>query len=449
MRINIIFIVIILISFGCKNQKAEVFFKKSNDDFMLGGIQMNEPDQERWTETLEHIGMNTVSITVYAKQWYWHNDTLYTGLIDEESVIKEIKSAKSKNLNVVFIPRVMLDSYFSDNRFLWHGLISLENDSLLQKWFEAYTSYITHWAKICNELDVDMFALGSELRTLTQTKPITQIPELEEYYINPIMQKEYFNKVMQYEGKIKKDYLYIPGEDFYYDKLENYLHDEVKALEKWAKAVSFYGQKNRIEKINQRRAFTLEQWHKVIEETRKVYKGKLTYAANFDNYHNIAFWDKLDVMGINAYFKLQHDFTKRSEEQELKIFKNSWDDVFQGIISFQEENELNHPVVFTELGYIDKDKCSLAPWQGHKFSIVYSGLRSKIFVWEDQPIDANERVLAMKALYETSQKYDLLKGLLYWKFSTYPELKDEDPFLVILDSVGTDPLQQELLKFVN
>ncbi len=45
-------------------------------------------------------------------------------------------------------------------------------------------------------------------------------------------------------------------------------------------------------------------WISLIAEIRKVYKGKLTYAANWDEYNEISFWDKLDFIGINAYFPL-------------------------------------------------------------------------------------------------------------------------------------------------
>ena len=32
--------------------------------FYLGGIQINEPDHNNWVETLDAVGMNTVSVTV-------------------------------------------------------------------------------------------------------------------------------------------------------------------------------------------------------------------------------------------------------------------------------------------------------------------------------------------------------------------------------------------------
>jgi hypothetical protein len=40
------------------------------DNFMLGGIQVNEPSQEKWMSVLKDAKMNTVSITVYARQGY-------------------------------------------------------------------------------------------------------------------------------------------------------------------------------------------------------------------------------------------------------------------------------------------------------------------------------------------------------------------------------------------
>ena len=436
-----------LLLLGCENEITKG--SESSDDFMLGGIEVNESDQDKWASTLKHIGMNTVSITVYARQVYWHSDTLYKDSIEEARAIHQIKAAKSNGLNVVFIPRIMLENHLTDNRFLWHGLIYPKNDVLLLSWFEEYTKFVTHWAKICDELDVDLFALGSEMRTLTQTKYIDELPNLEEYYLNPDKQEEYFEKVMSYEDQIKKEYIYIKGEDFRYKKLKSYLDDEVKALEKWAKVVTFDSEENAIEKINKRRALTLKEWHKLIEKTRAVYDGELTYAANFDNYQNVEFWDKLDVIGINAYFKLQHDFKDRTEEKEFALFKDSWEDVFKEIVSFQEEDSLNHPVLFTELGYTDKEKCSLAPWQGHRFSIVYSDLKSQIFVWEDQPIDTVERILAIRALRETNDKYNLLKGLLFWKLTTYAGHKEIEPFLVVIDSAATDPMQQELMKFAD
>ena len=45
-------------------------------------------------------------------------------------------------------------------------------------------------------------------------------------------------------------------------------------------------------------------WRRVIASIREVYDGPLTYAANFDVYADVPFWDALDLVGIDAYFEL-------------------------------------------------------------------------------------------------------------------------------------------------
>lgn len=38
---------------------------------MLGGIQINEPDDEVWVEAVRDAGMNAVSVTAYIKARRW------------------------------------------------------------------------------------------------------------------------------------------------------------------------------------------------------------------------------------------------------------------------------------------------------------------------------------------------------------------------------------------
>lgn len=47
-----------------------------------------------------------------------------------------------------------------------------------------------------------------------------------------------------------------------------------------------------------------EFWKSLIKKIRVAYKGKLTYAANWDEFKKIPFWDELDFIGIDAYFPL-------------------------------------------------------------------------------------------------------------------------------------------------
>ncbi|MGK0429412.1 MAG: hypothetical protein ACJARX_001076, partial [Psychroserpens sp.] len=45
-----------------------------------------------------------------------------------------------------------------------------------------------------------------------------------------------------------------------------------------------------------------EYWDGLITKIKTVYKGKLTYAANWDEFRRTPFWGELDFIGIDAYF---------------------------------------------------------------------------------------------------------------------------------------------------
>ena len=63
------FLMISLIS-ACQESELQPNFAK--EPFLLGGIQVNEPNQEKWLSVLEDVGMNTVSITIYARNGDWN-----------------------------------------------------------------------------------------------------------------------------------------------------------------------------------------------------------------------------------------------------------------------------------------------------------------------------------------------------------------------------------------
>ena len=58
-------------------------------------------------------------------------------------------------------------------------------------------------------------------------------------------------------------------------------------------------------------------WTRLIKKIRHVYKGKLTYAANWDEFHQVPFWEKLDYIGIDAYFPLSKSKTPSIQELNL------------------------------------------------------------------------------------------------------------------------------------
>lgn len=412
--------------------------------FYLGGVQINEPDQKDWISTLEHTGMNTVSVTVYARQGVWNTDNFWWDQ-QQKAVVSEIKAAKEAGLHVVFIPRVTLDHYFQENKFLWHGMTMPQTDSMLVNWFNWYTAFLKHWAEVCEQNGVEVMAIGSEMRALTGCLPTTSIPDLECYYLNSDKQDRYLQNHLAFQQKIEIEKLWVRGADNYKD-LAAYLKDEISANTNWAKNVSYQNQSQPLEHINQRRALLRQEWSKLIQVLRRSFSGQLTYASNFDNYHNIAFWDQLDFIGINAYFKLR----KLNEPRNLSTIRTAWDSIFSQIHQFQKQQQIDKPIIFTELGYVDRENCTVMPWEGSGFSVVEEAGERHLVIWPEQQKDPQERTTAIRALYQAAQTTPVqLQGIMYWKLTSKAYHLPYEPFALHLRSEQPDSMQLALAKFLH
>ena len=148
-----------------------------------------------------------------------------------------------------------------------------------------------------------------------------------------------------------------------------YLNEEIKCKEKWARITACSDSLNQLEAINVRRSVFNWYWERLIEDLRKVYNGKMTVAANFDNYQEIAFWDKLDFIGINAYFPLSDINSAMDITVQLKA---SWNSILDEITDFKSKNGLEQSILFTEIGYGNHAGSTLQPWQGSGFSLLES-----------------------------------------------------------------------------
>ncbi len=100
----------------------------------------------------------------------------------------------------------------------------------------------------------------------------------------------------------------------------------------------------------------LEWRNIVIPGIRRVYSGKVIYAANWDEYKKIKFWDCLDYAGIDAYFPLTEKNVP--EFDELKNAWNRWADEIE-----LWQNKVGKPVVLTEIGYSSCEYSAARPWE--------------------------------------------------------------------------------------
>ena len=137
-----------------------------------------------------------------------------------------------------------------------------------------------------------------------------------------------------------------------------------------------------------------EYWHKLIQEVRAIYKGKLTYAANWNEYLKTPFWDQLDYIGIDAYFPVSDSKTPTVEEC-LK----GWVKHKESIKQFADKYE--KPILFTEFGYRSVDYAGKAPWTVDRI---------------EEKVNLEAQVNTTKALFETFWKEDWFAGGFVWKW---------------------------------
>ncbi len=427
-------------------------------EFLLGGIQVNEPDHAVWAETLERSGMNAVAVTVYAHQGDWDSANLW---YDEEEpwVVAEARAARARGLEVVLVLRVALDHAFPRNKFLWHGMIQPRSEDDLDEWFRRYGAFVARWAEIAEREGIGVLAVASELNSLTNTVPVAELPVLEEYWTHAEKVERERRRVLAHAETIEARNLSVRGNPGY-ESLEGYLGDRDRAHVEWAEQTTWLGEPDALERINARRALLAERWAEVIEGARAAYSGTLTYAANFDQYEFVSFWDRLDAIGINAYFPLRRwALAGLGEEDLLAHLTAGWSRVLSGLESFRAARGLgDRPVLFTELGYVRRANSTIQPWAASGFSVLPSRQGERLMVWEEQPPSRRERALALRALYDAhlARGGEPLAGILYWKLTTDPGHEEIEPFALVIgekaragEAGEPDPLLAEMTRFTR
>lgn len=96
-------------------------------------------------------------------------------------------------------------------------------------------------------------------------------------------------------------------------------------------------------------------WSDLIDSVRVHYSGELTYAGNWDSYQAFPFWNKLDYIGIDAYFPIDEGETPSVTDCVL-----GWQSHYNSISDHQKQ--IKKPVVFTEYGYRSVNNTAKEPW---------------------------------------------------------------------------------------
>ena len=140
-----------------------------------------------------------------------------------------------------------------------------------------------------------------------------------------------------------------------------------------------------------------EYWRGLIRSIRKQYSGELTYAANWDNYEYVTYWDELDYIGVDAYFPIADE-----KNPDLQRLMTGWEEVAEQLED--KSDEYSKPILFTEYGYRSADYTSRGHWENEREELV------KNFETQSR---------AYESLYRTFWDQPWFAGGFLWKWYPY------------------------------
>ncbi len=109
------------------------------------------------------------------------------------------------------------------------------------------------------------------------------------------------------------------------------------------------------------------RWQSLIAELRRLYHGKLIYAANWDE-NGVVFWDLLDAVGLQAYEPVVT--RNRASDEEMRA---GWKRIAAKMEALGRKT--GKPVIITELGYRAARDAAVAPhtWPESDSAAVFDG----------------------------------------------------------------------------
>lgn len=125
----------------------------------------------------------------------------------------------------------------------------------------------------------------------------------------------------------------------------------------------------------------------LIEGVKKRYNGKLTYAANWDEYKSFPFWSYFNYIGIDAYFPIDKNNINASFKEIRKELE-----------AFSEQK--NKAILFTEWGFRSINDPYTKPWESYS----------------EESGDETTQAEAYTYFFESWQNSKHLAGVYIWKW---------------------------------
>ncbi len=115
---------------------------------------------EQYIDEIARTGANTISLAIHAHQENGSSTSIFVDIRKtpgDERLEQLIAHARKRGLRVVLMPVVLLENTRDGE---WRGKIA---PTSWDDWWEDYTGFIEHYAKLAQRSNVEVFLVGSEL----------------------------------------------------------------------------------------------------------------------------------------------------------------------------------------------------------------------------------------------------------------------------------------------
>ncbi len=146
-----------------------------------------------------------------------------------------------------------------------------------------------------------------------------------------------------------------------------------------------------------------QKWEELFAKVRKVYSGKITYAANWGaEFEQVTFWNDLDYIAVNCYYPLSSKTDPTDEELMQQMERNL--DLIESV-----QKKYNKPLLFTEIGF----KSISSPWiSPHKDD-------------DEQGYNEASQRRCYDIMFKAMEDEDWINGVYIWKWPSYMDFSKE------------------------
>ena len=147
------------------------------------------------------------------------------------------------------------------------------------------------------------------------------------------------------------------------------------------------------------------EWRRIVAAVRRVYSGRLTYAANWDGVDRVPFWDAVDLIGVHAYFPLTQD-----DVPDRRQLWRAWDAPLDQLQQLSRRHG-DKPVLFAEIGYPRSSTAAREPWLAEN---------------DDRPEVRSLRRALVEVALQRIEAEPFIEGMFWWKWIPGDDRWDRD-----------------------